>query len=72
MEIFIIGLLFGCVILPLLDGLISLVLAFFEMIKSYITVKIVTNNQKINPAGENEQTQAIGFVYREEEQEDDI
>jgi hypothetical protein len=47
MEKFIIGLVFGLSIQPLLDGLTSLCLGTIEMLKSYLNVVIARNNQKI-------------------------
>lgn len=68
MEIFIIGLLFGCVILPILDSFTSLAISFFEMIKSYLNTIIIKNNQKVSIS--DSPKQAIGFAYREEVEED--
>ena len=60
MEKFIIGLVFGLSIQPLLDGFTSLVLSFFKMIKSYFAVKIAANNQKISILSDGKKT-ILGF-----------
>ena len=70
LAIFIMGLVFGIVILPLLDGFTSLVLSFFEMIKSYFALKIAKNNQKIQEVS-SEPQRMIGFNLSGEEEEID-
>ena len=58
-----------------MDGATTLILSFFEMIKSYIIVKTAKNNHEINKfsAGTSTQTHAIGFManYDEETEEYD-
>lgn len=68
MKIFILGLVFGLVIQPLLDGFTSLILSFFEMIKGYFALKIAQHNQKIHELSiDQPQTQRpIGFLAGEE------
>ena len=66
LAIFIMGLVFGVSILPLLDGFTSLVLSFFEMIKSYFARVIATNNQKIQELSIDAPKHAIGFAIGEE------
>ena len=66
MAIFIMGLVFGVSILPLLDSFTSLVLSFFEMIKSYFARVIATNNQKIQELSIDAPKHAIGFAIGEE------
>ena len=69
MEIFILGILFALVVIPLADGLTSVILSLFELIRSYFAVKIAKCNYKIqNPVVE-EPTRKIGFVMSEEEME---
>lgn len=60
--------------LPLLDGFTSLVLSFFEMIKSYFARVIATNNQKIQELSIDAPKHAIGFAIEEEVEDynDDI
>ena len=74
MAIFIMGLVFGVSILPLLDSFTSLVLSFFEMIKSYFARIIATNNQKIQELSIDTQKHAIGFTIGEEveDYDDDV
>lgn len=72
MEFFILGIVFALVIVPLLDGITSLLLSVIEMLKSYVVPIITKNNQIIQP----EDTRVIGFVApsddEEEEYEDDL
>ena len=74
MEKFIIGLIFGLSIQPLLDGFTSLVLSFFEMITSYFARVIAANNQKIQELSIDAPRHAIGFAIGEEveDYDDDI
>lgn len=69
MEIFVLGMVFCMVVQPLCDGFTSLILSFFEMIKSYFAIKISENNQKIQ-CNAPSSTHAIGFQYTEEEGDD--
>lgn len=71
MKIFLLGIVFGCVFLPILDSFTSLIISFFEMLKSYIGVKIVKNNQK-TITDETPVKQEIGFAYREEVENYDL
>ena len=57
MNLFIFGLVFGMFLQPLLDGLCSLILSFFEMIKSYFATIISKNNKKM----QDEPKHPIGF-----------
>lgn len=66
MAIFIMGLVFGVSILPLLDSFTSLILSFIEMIKSYFARIIATNNQKIQELSIDTPKQMIGFSIGEE------
>lgn len=72
MITFILGMIFVLVAQPLLDGFTSIILSFFEMIKSYMAVVINKNNQKIE--GDEGSTNLIGFQYTAEEEnfEDDV
>lgn len=74
MLIFIMGLVFGIAMLPLLDGFTSLVLSFFEMVKSYFARTIAINNQKIQELSIDAPKHAIGFSIEEEveDYDDDI
>ena len=71
METFIFGLLFGLMALPIIDSLTTIIITFFEMIKSYVAVTIARNNQKIEEVSTRPQRQ-IGFVLPEEEEEVEI
>jgi hypothetical protein len=71
LEIFVLGLIFGLVIQPLLDGFASLILSFFEMIKSYFAVVISKNNKRMTDE-EKTTIRKIGFVTEEEIEDDDL
>ena len=69
MANFILGVIFSLMIIPIIDGITSLVLTFLEMLKSYISIIIMKNNHKIqNP--EEVKTNTIGFVITKEEEEE--
>ena len=72
MENFLFGLIFAIVLLPLFDGLTTLVLSFFEMIKSFFARVINYNNNKINDLEDNIVKNKIGFSIEEEVEEDDL
>ena len=74
LAIFIMGLVFGVSILPLLDSFTSLVLSFFEMIKSYFACVIARNNQKVQELSIDTPKHAIGFAIGEEveDYDDDV
>lgn len=78
MNNFIFGILFALVIIPIADGITSLILSFFEMIKSYISVKIAKCNQKIQNSVVQDDKRIIGFsipdddTKEEEGETDDI
>lgn len=67
---FVIGLIFAIVFIPLLDGFTSLILSFFEVIKSYFSKIIAINNQKIQKLSIDAPQRAIGFSIREEVEND--
>ena len=70
---FILGIVFGQFIQPVLDGLTSLVLSFIEMIKNNIAIKIAINNQKIQQLSSEVSRPTIGFsIETEVEEEDDF
>ena len=71
MENFILGLLFALVLLPVLDGLTSLILSFFEMVKSHFALQISRNNQKIQDLSVDTPKYKIGFDMGEEVENDD-
>jgi hypothetical protein len=50
---------------PLLDGLTSLILSLFEVVKSYLAIKIAQHNQKIQSFTTDVQN-PIGFITLEE------
>ena len=63
--------LFIAFVQPFLDGLLALILSYFELLKSKIAVKIGNNNKKLEGS-----SHAIGFQvsdepYSDEEDEDD-
>ena len=63
--------LFIAFVQPLLDGLLALILSYFELLKSKIAVKIGNNNKKLEGS-----SHVIGFQvpdepYSDEEDEDD-
>ena len=70
MENFILGVVFCLLVQPFLDGFTSLILSFFEMIKSYFAIIISKNNQKIQ-CNAPEPLHAIGFQYSGEEEDFD-
>ena len=72
MEIFVFGLIFGLVMTPVLDGITSLILSFFEMIKSYFALKIATHNQLIEDLSAETPIRKIGFDLGEEVENDDL
>lgn len=72
MENFLFGLIFAIVLLPLFDGLTTLILSFFEMIKSFFARVINHNNNKINGLEDNIVKNKIGFSIEEEVEEDDL
>lgn len=69
MYYFILGIIFCLLIQPILDGFTGLILSFFEMLKSYLMIKISHNNQKVT--GERP-SKILGFSAPEEEMENDI
>jgi hypothetical protein len=66
---FILGIIFGQFIQPVLDGLTSLVLSFIEMIKNNIAIKIAINNQKIQQLSSEVSRPTIGFSIETEVEE---
>ena len=72
MENFLFGLIFAIILLPLFDGLTTLVLSFFEMIKSFFVRVINYNNKKINSLEDDIVKNKIGFSIEEEVEEDDL
>lgn len=74
MEYFILAILLIQVILPVLDGLTSLLLTIIETAKGYFGVKVAKYNNRIRDIqmGENIPTvNSIGFSYETKEEEDD-
>lgn len=69
---FLLGIIFIQWIIPLVDGIMNLFLTQLEVWKSYMTVKIANYQTQITQTKkqfEETNTQAIGFVVREEEDE---
>ena len=65
---FILGIVFALCAIPILDGLTSVILQLFEVIKGRLAVKLSTYNKEIQSS---EITRPIGFAV-EEENEDDL
>ena len=71
MEIFVLGIIFGLVIQPILDGLVSIILSFFELIKSSIALRISKANQQMRKLSEEEMEEPrtiLGFTAPVEEE----
>ena len=70
MVYFLLGILFVSFFQPILDGLAAVILSSFELIKSYIAVKITKNGKNIDSGGSGF---AIGFHVPDDdiEEEDD-
>ena len=67
MNEFILGIIFIVVIIPILEGLVSLTLTFLEGLKSMLGV-IISKNNKVIEYKPNKNP--IGFAATEEEQND--
>jgi hypothetical protein len=67
--LFIIGIIFAICVIPILDGLIGVILSWFELLKTCLGVKMAKLSQEIH---EPEVKHQIGFVVEEETEEDDI
>lgn len=63
------------IVIPILDGIASLFLAFVELIKGRINIDIVKSNVKIqklkDSLEEDEPKRAIGFALPKEEEEEE-
>lgn len=70
---FIAGMLFATLIMPFLDGLLSLFLTWIEVIKGKMTLKISKYNYQISQIGDEsiQDKHIIGFITKEEEDETD-
>lgn len=74
MYMFFLGFLFAIMVQPIAEGLSTLILTFFELIKSHWAITINKNNQLIQ--GGKESVHAIGFCapddydYEEEDEDD--
>lgn len=66
--------LFISFVIPLCDGILSLLLTFIEMLKGYLSVKITKMNCQIQKATEPEADikRQIGFVLPENEEDVDV
>ena len=75
MTYLIIGIILATIGLSLLTGIADTIDVFFELIKSFIAVKIAQCNVKINnltqTQGEPQDVQAIGFAIPIEEEDED-
>jgi hypothetical protein len=58
--------LFIAFVQPLVDGLLALILSYFELLKSKIAVGIGNNNKKLEGS-----SHAIGFHVPDQEEEED-
>ena len=66
------GVIFIQWIIPLIDGIINLLLTKIEVLKSRMTVKIVNYQNQITQSKmqlEENNTSAIGFMIKEEDEE---
>lgn len=69
MVYFLLGMLFIAFVQPLVDGLLALILSYFELLKSKIAVGIGNNNKKLEGS-----SHVIGFQvpdYDEEDEDDE-
>ena len=72
MEYFILAILLIYVIVPVLEGITSLLLTMIETAKGYFGVQIAKYNNSIhNMPEENSYTHSIGFSYSTNEEEDE-
>lgn len=69
MLLFILGIVFAICIIPILDGLIGVILSWFELLKTHLGVKITKLSKELH---EPEIKHQIGFIVEEEPEEDDI
>ena len=70
MELFILGLISGLFIQPILESFTSLILSFIEMIKAFIAIPIAKSNKKIQDISYEKPIKTpIGFALEEEEVE---
>ena len=65
---FILGIVFALVIIPIMDSLTSLIITFLEMLKSHLGIYIARNNQRIEENSTRPQ-RLIGFTVSEKEEE---
>lgn len=73
MEIFILGLIFGLFIQPILEGLANLILTYLEALKSELNVTIVKNERIMRGEEDMPPKNPIGFkLSGEEEDTDDL
>ena len=68
MLLFILGIVFAICVIPILDGLIGVILSWFELLKTHLGVKMAKLSQELH---EPEVKHQIGFIV-EEDTEDDI
>lgn len=72
---FILGLLAGIVVIPIIEELLNVVFTWIEYLKILPSKLVLKGNDelsKLRPDGVEEQTSVIGFQYNEEEYDDDF
>lgn len=70
LELFILGLISGLFIQPILESFTSLILSFIEMIKAFVAIPIAKSNKKIQDISDDNPIKSpIGFALEEEEVE---
>ena len=70
MEYFILGILFGNYIMPILDSLGSIVMTWCEAVKGKLAIKVAEYNMRIRKISDDEpKKRPIGFVMEEEDDE---
>ena len=67
---FIAGILFIYFVVPLVEGLAELILAWIEKIKTAQAVEIYKIKQSVTEEEEETPRAVVGFVYQEEEEEE--
>lgn len=64
MSVFILGILFAMFVIPILDGLVGVILSWFELLKTSLGVKMTKLGKSVN---EPEVKHQIGFITEEDE-----
>lgn len=71
-QYFILGVLTVYIILPIVDSILNIVLALFEVIKGSLTLKVAKYNQQITELEtpiKKENERRIGFLVNDEKEE---